>query len=214
MKPQLLLILVLSFAPSWAGTIYSLDDGTGESTYVAGGVLYWFWYNAYQVVPGGETITAIQLAFHPEAPVGRQMTAYLWRDPNNDGNPADGVVVASAAGTIPGTGNVFFDFPITPYTFSPGDWFFAGAGIYYEANERISYLDESNSGNAWVSLNTTNDPNDLDAFFFDLADIAGGVWMARAVGEAAVPEPQAGVLVMAGLGILVSLRRRRPERRG
>jgi len=211
----LILSVLIPAIPCWSSTIYSYDDGTGGGGYLGTVSAYWFWLNAFQVVPGGETITTVQLAFHPAAPLGADVTAYVWRDPNNDGNPSDAAVVASLAGTVAGTGDVFFDFSVTPYTFSPGEWFFVGGGMWLEAYAPGPSTDFAGSGNnSWVALRSTNDPDNLggaEHLLVRLSDVAGGVWMARAVGTP-VPEPSAALLVMGGLALLWAYRRRPAKR--
>ncbi len=204
----LLAAALLSAAPCGAGLVYSYDDGSGEGLIVdATNSGYWFWLNGFQALPGGASITTIQLAFHPSAPVGTAVTAYLWSDPTNDGDPSDAVSVRASLGTITGTGNVFFDFPITPYSFSPGDWFFVGASAFLNAGEVGPYLDLSSSaGQSWVALLPGQTPDNLAGSVTNLNLLGGGNWMVRAVG---VPEPQTGLLVAGALGAFVLWRRRK-----
>ena len=212
-----LLIIIAAFllaVPCWSSTIYSYDDGTGGGGFFSDVGIYWFWLNAFQAVPGGETITTVQLAFYPDAPLGAGVTAYVWRDPNNDGNPADASVVASSAGTITGRGDVFLDFPVTRYTFLPGEWFFVGGGMWLDANNIGPNVDFAGAGdNSWVALRYTNDPNNLGGadLLVRLSQSGGGVLMARAVGVP-IPEPSSALLVMGGLALLWAYRRRPAKR--
>ncbi|MFH1998626.1 MAG: hypothetical protein ABIK28_03045 [Planctomycetota bacterium] len=140
---------------------YQYDDGTAENALglTAGGQMCWLQW--FEVFVGGETIDAISTAWsYPGGsypPAGTAAYVYLWDDPNNDGNPTDAVLLASAATTVqdPGT-NIFTLVPITPTTVSGR--FFIGASCDQAAGQYPGPMDESTSpygGQAWVVGDTT-----------------------------------------------------------
>lgn len=144
----------LAVAPMAAVAIdeYRLDDGLKESgigvVYV-GNDLSFAWLNRYVVQPGFETITGVRIAFggslaQTNISNGQLLTAYLWADPNQDGNPDDALVVASKTGAVRNSGTnllATFTFP-TPYPVLPvGTIFFAGAIVTYGSQVLVGSLD-------------------------------------------------------------------------
>lgn len=130
---------------------YRLDDGVKElgigvqstgSNSIA-------WLNRFVVQPGYTTITAVRIAFggslaQTNIGNGQPLVAYLWSDPNQDGDPDDAFVIASAVGVVQGTGTN----SLTAYSFSPpypvlqaGTTFFAGAIVTYSGQVLVGSLD-------------------------------------------------------------------------
>ncbi|MFK5922124.1 MAG: autotransporter outer membrane beta-barrel domain-containing protein [Verrucomicrobiota bacterium] len=114
------------------------------------------------------------------------ITAYLWSDPNNDGNPLDAVVLQSVAGVsaLEGT-NTFINFSIAPTMFAAGDFFFAG----FQGLDFMGGLDQdSSAGQSWAFSNSSAallDPNALGATLIGgVVDGFGfpGNWLIRADG--------------------------------
>ncbi|MEZ5402094.1 MAG: hypothetical protein R2729_20645 [Bryobacteraceae bacterium] len=115
---------------------YQLDDGTvSASGFGLGGfsVIQSVWLNAFQSVAGLESITGVTIMFGA-ALIGDGLPAngtpidvVLYSDPTNDGNPIDAVLQRQSAGTVQNADTgTFIDFAITPFTVTPGDWFFVG----------------------------------------------------------------------------------------
>jgi hypothetical protein len=110
---------------------YAIDDGTMENAFSFATPNHTI-ANQYDA-GGGRVIGAIAVAFNDSMQQGDPVTVYLWDDPNNDGLPADAVLLASAGGVIGASsinnaklGTAIFDvFPITPTAVSGS--FFVGA---------------------------------------------------------------------------------------
>lgn len=107
---------------------YAADDGTMDTA--VGGIpnLSWIWLNQFTVVPGGEVLSAIDVAWGP-IPVGSIGHVCIWSDPNGDGVPDDGkaLAVVPASILLPFSGE--FERIATPPIFvgPPGTSFFVGA---------------------------------------------------------------------------------------
>jgi hypothetical protein len=151
---------------------YQHDDGTGEVS------IGWsvveddlighsgIWLNAFQVVPGAETINSISVAYggenYAEQPVpqaGALATVHIWTDPTGDGDPTDAVLQQSISSTIqnPGT-NTFIEYDISPLTLSVGDWFFVG--IESTGFAVATDISTGSAGNSWGAFWTNHQPSD------------------------------------------------------
>lgn len=107
---------------------YLTDDGSQE-TAVGAGSSPLIWMNHFVVVPGGEVVSAIDIAWGDVA-IGSTGGVAIWTDPNGDGVPDDGKLLVTVA-------NVVVEHPFTntfnrvelPPTFVgyPGQSFFVGA---------------------------------------------------------------------------------------
>ena len=95
---------------------YQYDDGTGGNAGpgAVGTPGLFVWGNVFEVQEGASEITTIRIA------VGRvsanaTLTALLFEDPNDDGNPDDGVLLTAVDFTPAATqSNTFTDVEITP----------------------------------------------------------------------------------------------------
>jgi hypothetical protein len=145
---------------------YFEDDGLGEVNAGPGTATgSCAWLNQFTVANNLGTITTIDVAFGDIAVGnlnGTPVTVYLWSDPNGDGNPADAVVLASAAGVVSNSDtDTFNSFPIPPTNVGPnGTNFFVGAIInnatptqpgLYPARQDNS----TNQGKSWILTNAT-----------------------------------------------------------
>jgi hypothetical protein len=149
-----------------AGDIYVIDDGSRENSLGYGAAEQTVgWINHFSVQAGAEVITHISTGRGSIAN-GSTATAYLWSDPNGDGSPADGIVLASAPATI-GEGVplgelIVIDIPDT----SPGPAgtsFFVGV-IAVGEDAHPAPMDETSSLElSWFIGDTSVpiDPNDL-----------------------------------------------------
>ena len=161
--------------------------------------------NAFTVSGGFDTITSIDVSwFGPDG--DETVAAAMWSDPNQDGDPSDGVLLGTSAAVFASAGNGGFQnlaltSPID--VGSAGDWFFAG--VYFETDpEMLSVGTDTDYAGPTVSWGFAYpggapDPNDLmNPRSFD--SIA---FMIRAN---AVPAP--GALALLALGGLGAFRRR------
>lgn len=129
---------------------YRHDDGVKELGIgvQSGGSNSFAWLNRFVVLPANATVTAIRIAFGGSAlqtniANGQSLTVYLWADPNQDGDPADATVIASAPGVVAGSGsNAFSTYALTPaVTLAAGQTFFAGAIVHYSGQVLVGSLD-------------------------------------------------------------------------
>ena len=213
------LVAALAFMATGAnaGVVYAHDDGSGESSLGAGGGIKVIWLNAFTAVAGGNTIESIDIAFghngnEDPPPNGTTAIAYLWSDPNDDGNPLDAVLEATVAGTVQSSHtDTFINFALaSPVTIGVGEVFFVG---FQSIDFAVSRDTNSDAGQSWLFTDfglADLDPTNL-AGITGSADTFGnlgfpGNALIRANG---VPEPASVLLLGAGLGFGVYRRRRR-----
>jgi hypothetical protein len=101
---------------------YAVDDGTTENSLglVNGGDMVWI--QKFTAVGGADSITKVRTAFGSTGslvgetpPPGTAIKVFVWEDPNNDGNPVDGILVSTGSGTITNIDNDVFDtFAVAP----------------------------------------------------------------------------------------------------
>ena len=78
-----------------AGRTYVLDEGTfGASWALTQGGDY-LWLNRFTVRPHGQIIHCVEMPWTPYGPDALPLQILVYRDPNNDGNPADAQLVAA-----------------------------------------------------------------------------------------------------------------------
>jgi hypothetical protein len=170
---------------------YVLDSGigninSGPGTTPPNGQM--LWGNVFTAQAGGERITAISVAFGT-AVVGTPVTAVLLEDPNDDGNPADGVLLSSGHGQVasPRT-NVFTRIEIPPAVVSGR--FFVGIVMDYTQADRPARQSTGVANANWSWLFVAPQINFSDLAGSPIIRSQGaipGTWMIRAVGEAPVP---------------------------
>ncbi len=185
-----------AFAP---GTeIYQVDDGSSENSIglTAGGDMMWI--NVFQVVDGAENIFSIASAFGNDASGinnGDPITYYLYDDPNNDGDPTDGVLLTSFDTAVAGVDTDAFLTEQIEETTVEGV-FFVGVLLQNQpAGTFPGSLDQNSglNGASWVVGNSTPggfDDNNLgnnDVAPINIDTIAGleGNWLLRADGTGA-----------------------------
>ena len=104
-------------------SVYMLDDGTAEDAVGFGNGAQNFeslWMNQFDVIAGQTMITTVSVAwgtpFFPDpSNNGTPVTIAIWSDPNGDGDPTNGLLLGSVAGTIQNEGTDTF----VNYTFNP-----------------------------------------------------------------------------------------------
>lgn len=179
---------------------YMLDDGTMEDSVGFGNGLQNFqsiFFNHFNVIPGQTSISTVSVAWgtpaFPDPTLnGEPVTIGIWSDPNGDGNPSDGVLLGSVAGTIQNAGtDTFVDYTFaTPVDVSAYTSFFVGDMTPgNNGPEQFPQgLDETPPSHmqSWVAAMSTGDPVDFNNLgnndFLETIDAAGlpGNWGIRA----------------------------------
>jgi len=153
-------------APSGGGYLvnnYQYDDGASENANkVWSGAGTWgqtCWMNEFDAQGGSDVITQVSVAFgsglfpNNRPALGAACNVGIWSDPNQDGNPVDGVLLVQVASTITVLGDLFQTIPIPPTAVSGK--FFAGAWCAnnHTPNEFPAALDQSAgpNGRAWFT---------------------------------------------------------------
>lgn len=203
---------------------YQRDDGVAENAIglTAGGDFAWIMRYTSQVA--NPLITGVRVAFGtPLALNGTAATAYVWSDPNNDGSPADAVLLGQAAGVVSGANAAtpintptFVAFNTPDVLIVPGQNFFVGVKVTHLAGHFPAAIDQTaplpGAGFTWGTFGAAGsfNPNalgtgqNLTDFFTLSANGLHGDWLVRA--DAAIPEPASlGLLAVAGV---LGLRRR------
>lgn len=168
---------------------YILDDGSSETGVGLRDEGDLMWINVFDAQSDLKEISAISLAWWDEdlSPWGHTRVL-LYDDPNDDGDPSDGVLLTWTAVRIadPGTDR-FTTVPITP-TVVEGKFFVAALVKYSNPDTYPAALDQSSSlGQSWAAISDEGefDINDLTNNDLDLLDRIGlpGNWLLRAVGR-------------------------------
>lgn len=173
---------------------YRRDDGTAE-IYVSSDAPNMAWLTQFEIVPGAERITAIEV-LHARLPLGKLVDVYLWSDPNGDGDPTDAQVLAHAATLVQSPDTNTYETADIPDTYvgPAGTSFFVGAIVH----DFVLFTDYPGAKHStaptytsWlVGKNGVIDPNDLSLDndeFLRIDDLGGafvGVWCLRASAEA------------------------------
>jgi len=90
----LALMFAIAIAPSalHAATIYSVDDGSAETAVGQGNFGDFVWGNYFTVVPGGNILTELEIAFASfGVSAGTPFEALVYDDLDDDGNPTTGL---------------------------------------------------------------------------------------------------------------------------
>ncbi len=167
---------------------YALDDGGAEDSIGLNNAGDTAWLTNFVVQPDGESIGALRIAFGSVAE-GTPVTAYVWSDPNGDGQPDDAQVITSAVSSVQNPDSSTFTFIEIPDThLGPvGTSFFAGALVTHKAGELPAAVDlDQHQGAGWVAASSGGvDPNDLSAA--GVYGLVNGNWLVRAVSAGATP---------------------------
>lgn len=213
-----------SAAPVNAAIIYSVDDGSAESSLAStGNANTNLWLNVFTVVAGGEQINSIDIAFgaatNMDPPAnGTPATVYLWTSASNNPNPTvDASVVSSVAGTVQSIHtNTFITFALpVPVLLNVGDVFFVG---FQSTDFAVGADTNSPAGQSWIFTNFDNnpiDPNNLAGTVvggeFGAVGFPGNA-LIRANGSSISTVPEPGTFTLAGLaafGLIGRVIRRR-----
>ncbi len=175
---------------------YILDTGVGTfnigpSTFDANVT----WLNAFDTVPGGESITSVSVSFGDIADndgnLGSdQVTLAILNDPNNDHDPSDAQLLTTTTGTWIDTGfGEFVSYPIEP-TQVDGVFFVAVVmDVIERANPASADPNSPSAGTrSWLFYNPETNLEDLGNSPYILRMSEGpfpSAWMVRATGEPA-----------------------------
>ena len=104
-------------------SVYMLDDGSAEDSVGFGNGStnsQALWMNHFDVISGQTMISTISVAWgtpvFPDPSLnGMPVTIAVWSDPNGDGDPTDGLLLGSVAGTVQNASTDTF----VDYTFNP-----------------------------------------------------------------------------------------------
>jgi hypothetical protein len=172
------------------------DDGTSDNAIglTNGGAVMWL--QRFGALSQNTTITQISTAWgSPLNPPtgnptnGTACNVAIYNDPNNDGNPTDGVLMQLVPGTIAGSGtDAFQTFNLSPAVTING-YVWVGAELSHPAGQFPAPLDQSSNppaaGQAWIVGDTsgTLNFNNLGANNVAPLDIASagfpGQWLLR-----------------------------------
>ena len=173
-----------------AGIDYVIDDGIFGVVYgTFDSPIDLIWLNPFTVTPANQYITHIAVCWLGTTPEGTPGTLMLYDDPNNDGNPDDAVLLATA----PCVGHDAFGlgpakFSILPiartYVGTVGKRFFVGALMSCAPNVFVAAADQTqpNPAQGWIvaAFYGQGNINDLTANDGILAPI-NGVFLLRAI---------------------------------
>ena len=144
------------------GPCSNLDDGMSNNAIgltAGGGVL---WLQRFGAASGSTTVSSIATTYGSSGngpgqnPAnGTPSTIAIWDDPNDDGNPTDGVLLQTVAATVVGAGTEQF----AVYNLSPAvtvnGYLFVGATLVHAAGQFPAPLDQPTStgaaGAAWIA---------------------------------------------------------------
>ncbi len=145
---------------------YALDDGSRNGNYGFGSVADILWMNRYVVESGSEWIGEIRVVLG-NVIANEPYQVGLWSDPDNNGDPTDAQLIATAnARAANGNTSIFNEIRIDPTYIGPaGTSFFAGV-IYsdrYGNQFPVGVDTETISLRTWIAAGGEVDPNNLSA---------------------------------------------------
>jgi len=178
--------------------IYTIDDGTNETSLGIRDGADIVWLNAFEAKEGATTITALATAFGSSQPLGSNVEFLLYEDPNDDGDPTDANLLESVTTTTDVSGNADFQIEPIPPTEVEGV-FFVAVLVPSTSNFPAPLDEDSDQGASWVA--------NADPGTFDTSDLSGssnqsqdppsltadigypGNWLLRAQGAYATFQP-------------------------
>jgi len=192
-----------SIRPPPCTNVYIHDDGSADNSVglTAGGDLVWM--NIFDACGGTDKLDCVSVAFGtPDFPgnaalLGATFNVVVWDDPNEDGNPVDGVLIAGPVkGTITAVDSDTFVGVNIPSTAVVGKFI---VGVYMTHSPALfpAGLDQSQAsgGRSWVTGSSTPgsyNPNTVGGSIglFDVDTIGlPGVWLVRSNDNCPPPPP-------------------------
>jgi hypothetical protein len=209
-------ILLLVLVSSSRASFYQIDDGTAEVGIGITGTnngADLIALNQFSVIGGNDMIGSVSIAwgspFFPDATLnGLAYTVAIWSDPNNDGDPSDAVLLATAPDVISNAGTDTFIttvFPCIRVTTS----FFVGFIVTQSPTQFPGAFDEdlpTLTGRSFVAGSSTPGGGDITNLLSPSNDLPlndvqnyglDGNWLIRA--DICVPEPSTYALLVTGL---------------
>jgi hypothetical protein len=180
--------------PSSGGPACQYDDGTSENSIglTAGG--QFLWIQPFGSVGGQTLVSSVSTSYGTPLfpggtpPVGTPVDVCVYDDPNDDGDPSDGVLISQTPGVVGNVDNDVLDTYAVPPAVLNGV-FFVGVAINHTSGQFPAPLDGNFCGaaQAWGVGNTTG-PGTLNFTTLtannvpptNITAIFGGIWMVRA----------------------------------
>ncbi len=175
---------------------YRLDDGMGN--FLLGPSQFdanMTWLNTFEAVGGRELITGVSVAFGDifdfDGKAGSDaVTVAVLEDPNDDGDPADAVLLAVGTGVwVSGPSNTFLHFPLDADSEAVVEGtFFVGVAMDVIQRANPARMDPQGQGagtRSWLFYNPEENLGNLGSspFILRMADSSFiGAWMIRATG--------------------------------
>jgi hypothetical protein len=201
-------VMVSASTSAHAAITYANDDGSIDLFHGPTTSQSTIFINQFEVT-GGQNIVQSVEAFLESTGGSLAVTAGIWSDPNQDGDPTDALLLGTSAPTVAIGAAAFEPFSLlAPVNVGPnGTKFFVG--IFWQDQNIIPLLLGSDSlggvgpvGQSWLAQYPgAADPNDLSGVLGEAPDQA---YMIRAN---AIPAP-GGCAILALSGISASRRRR------
>ena len=177
--------------------IYTLDDGSAETSLGIGSNADVFWLNAFEAQEGATTITAIASAFGSSQSVGSSVEFLLYEDPNDDGDPTDANLLRTVPTTTEVSGGSQLQIEPIPPTQVDGV-FFVAVLVPNTANFPAPLDQSSDQGASWTANTSPGsfNPSDLSQNSPSLTSDIGvpGNWVLRAQGAYAAFDPVSGTV--------------------
>lgn len=184
--------ITLGATSATATNHYILDDGIPNSGLSFGLPADFCWLEWQQTIGTADTITSVQvMTTGTGLAVGHPITVCVWEDPNDDGDPSDGILVGSFTGTVPASPpNGFASYTLSSPAQVHGK-FFLGAFCTVLNSESVGLLDYNSglSGRAYFCYDYAVgqfDPTQLGMYGPSHIETLGagihGVYMLRAEG--------------------------------
>ena len=176
--------------------LYTLDDGSVETSLGISSGADIFWLNAFEAKEGATTITALASAFGPSQSVGSNVEFLLYEDPNDDGDPTDANLLRTVSTTTEVSGGNQLQIEPIPPTQVEGV-FFVAVLVPSTANFPAPLDQSSDQGASWIANTSgTFNPSDLSQNPPSLTSDIGfpGNWVLRAQGAYAAFDPVSGTV--------------------